>query len=81
MGLFCLIYSRHRRKKFCKIGAYNNTKVFIRKVSLRLYTKSKFCVCFEVHMPVANIFQGRTEYELMYGIPGAKHGADYSVHI
>ena len=26
-------------------------KVFIRKVSLRFYAKSKFCVCFEVHIP------------------------------
>ena len=27
-------------------------KVFIRNVSLRFYAKSKFCVCFEVHIPV-----------------------------
>ena len=27
-------------------------KVFIRNVSLRFYVKSKFCVCFEVHIPV-----------------------------
>ena len=26
--------------------------VFIRNVSLRYYAKSKFCVCFEVHIPV-----------------------------
>ena len=23
---FCLIYFRHRRKKFCYLGAYSNTK-------------------------------------------------------
>ena len=28
-------------------------KVFIRNVSLRFYAKSKFCVCFEVHIPVS----------------------------
>ena len=28
--------------------------VFIRKVSLRFYAKSKFCVCFEVHIPVSS---------------------------
>ena len=27
-------------------------KVFIRNVSLRLFSKSNFCVCFEVHIPV-----------------------------
>ena len=27
--------------------------VFIRNVSFRFYAKSKFCVCFEVHIPVA----------------------------
>ena len=27
-------------------------KVFIRNVFLRLYEKSKFCVCFEVHISV-----------------------------
>ena len=26
--------------------------VFIRKVSLRFYAKSEFCLCFEVHIPV-----------------------------
>ena len=26
-------------------------KVFIRNVSLRFYAKSKFCVCFESHIP------------------------------
>ena len=50
---FCLMYFGHRRKKFCWLGAYSNTKVFIRNVSLRFYAKSKFCVCFEVHIPVS----------------------------
>ena len=27
-------------------------KVFTRNVSWRFYAKSKFCVCFEVHIPV-----------------------------
>ena len=27
-------------------------KSFHQKVSLRFYAKSKFCVCFEVHIPV-----------------------------
>ena len=27
-------------------------KVFIRNLSLRFYAKSKFCVCFEVYIPV-----------------------------
>ena len=31
-------------------------KVFIRNVSLRFYAKSKFCVCFEVHIPVDRDF-------------------------
>ena len=26
--------------------------VFIRNVSWRFYAKSKFCICFEVHIPV-----------------------------
>ena len=32
-------------------------KVFTRNVSLRFYTKRKFCVCFEVHIPVNDQFQ------------------------
>ena len=31
-------------------------KVFIRNVSLRFYAKSKFCVCFGVHIPVIKTF-------------------------
>ena len=30
---------------------------------------------------LANIFQGRIEYELIYSLRGAKHRVDYSVHI
>ena len=30
---------------------------------------------------LANIFQGRIEYELIYSPRGAKHRVDYSVHI
>ena len=31
-------------------------KVFIRNVPLQFYAKSKFCVCFEVHIPVYDKF-------------------------
>ena len=30
-------------------------KVFIRNVSWRFYARGKFCVCFEVHIPVPEI--------------------------
>ena len=30
---------------------------------------------------LANIFQGRIEYELIYSLRGAKHRVNYSVHI
>ena len=42
-------------------------KAFFRNVSLRFYAKSKFCVCFEVHIPVVktNVITKRlTEFEL-----------------
>ena len=66
----------------CQPGVYSNTKVFIRNVSLRFYAKSKFCVCFEVHIPVLRIFvtencvdgieNRRSQLDLLY--------IEYSVH-
>ena len=53
---FCLIYFRHCRKKFCYLGAYSNTKCFHQKRVLEILCKSKFCVCFEIHIPV-DIFE------------------------
>ena len=45
-------------------------------VSIDIYQGSP-----SVSVYLANIFQGRIEYELTYGIRGAKHRVDYSVHI
>ena len=54
----CPSNRRHSEYYSCQteIGAYSNTKAFIRNVSLRFYAKSKFCVCFEVHIPVLEKF-------------------------
>ena len=34
-----------------------------------------------LRLQLANIFQGRIEYELIYSLRGAKHRVEYSVHI
>ena len=39
------------------------------------------CVFSSDAIYLANIFQGRIEYELIYSLRGAKHRVDYSVHI
>ena len=40
-GCFCPIYFRHRRKKFCWVGAYNNTKSIHQKGILEILCKKK----------------------------------------
>ena len=42
-------------------------QVFIRNVSLRFYAKSKFCVCFEVHIPVSDKENPYIEINLQTG--------------
>ena len=58
-------------------------KVLIRKVSWRFYAKSKFCVCFEVHIPVRlfQIFESWSSFKLNLGKSelcgiGVKKGED-----
>ena len=48
-------------------------KVFIRNVSWIFYAKSKFCVCFEVHIPVVsfpmlNPIQAKEYVQLRFGV-------------
>ena len=52
MGLFVLYISDPVGRNFARYVHTRIQKVFIRKLPLRFYAKSKFCVCFEVHIPV-----------------------------
>ena len=55
MGLFFVLYILDLvRRNFVRQVHTRIQKLFIRKVPLRFYAKSKFCVCFEIHIPVDN---------------------------
>ena len=56
MNLFVL-YISDTAGRNCASQVYTVIQeVFIRNVSLRFYAKSKFCVCFEVHIPVTAFY-------------------------
>ena len=53
MSLFVLYIPETVGRNFASKVHTVIQQVFIRNVSWRFYAKSKFCICFEVHIPVA----------------------------
>ena len=47
-------------------------KVFIRNVSWGFYAKSKFCVCFEVHIPVKRFANAKFGYRTVSNFNNTK---------